>query len=590
MLRTHTCGELRAAQAGQTVTLSGWVHRRRSHGGLIFIDLRDRWGLTQIVCNPAISAEAHQVAEQIRMEYVMQVTGQVEERPAGTKNETIPTGEIEVLARELKVLNPAKTPPFDIDGAGEIDEYVRLKYRYLDLRRERPLGNLTLRHELVRRIREWMWKQDFIEVETPILVKETPGGAREFLVPSRMHAGHFYALPQSPQQYKQMLMVAGLDRYFQIAHCFRDEDLRADRVQEFTQLDVEMSFVEQDDILGLIETLMIEVCPSLAGKRLMNNPFPRLTFEEAMNRYGSDKPDIRFGLELCDVTNAIRRGVFRVFDGVLDSGGAVKALRVPGAAGLTRRELDEFTAIARKAGAGGLITCAFAADGVKSPLTRFFSEEDLGRLAAAAGCLTGDLLLLVADKKYTACEALGAVRLEIGRRQNLADPNLLAFLWVTQMPAFEWNEEKKQIQAKHHQFTSVLPEDIHLLDTDPLAARANQYDIVLNGYELGGGSIRIHQRELQSKVFRIIGMTDEQANYLFGHMLEAFEYGTPPHGGIAVGIDRLAMILAGESNLREMTAFPKSQNGIEPMTGAPDVVPESELAPLYIKVTQVEPD
>ena len=590
MLRTHTCGELRPAHAGQTVTLAGWVHRRRSHGGLIFIDMRDRWGLTQVVFNPEVSPEAHDIATQTRPEYVIQVTGSVEARPAGTVNTALSTGEIELMSESATVLNPAKNPPFYINEDVDIDESLRLQHRYLDLRRARPLNNLKIRHELVRRIREWMWDQDFIDVETPILVKETPGGAREFLVPSRLHAGHFYALPQSPQQYKQMLMVGGIDRYFQIARCFRDEDLRADRVLEFTQLDVEMSFIEQEDILNLTEALLTEVCPAIGNKPLLASPFPRMTYDEAMSRFGSDKPDIRFGLELCDVTSAVKRGAFRVFDQALDTGGVINALVVPGAAGYSRRELDELNTIARRAGVGGLVTCAFKPEGIKSPLTRFYSEGDLNGLASAAGCEGGDLLLLVADQKYVACEALGAVRLAIGEKNKMADPNVLAFCWITEMPAFELSDERGTIQAKHHQFTSILPEDAPLLDTDPLKVRALQYDVVLNGYELGGGSIRIHDREVQSKIFRILGMSDERTKYLFGHMLEAFEYGTPPHGGIAVGIDRLSMILAGEENLREMTAFPKSQAGSEPMTGSPDIVSEAELEPLHIRVTEIKQD
>ncbi len=590
MLRTHNCGELRPANAGQTVTLAGWVHRRRSHGGLIFIDMRDRWGLTQVVFNPEVSPEAHEIAVQTRPEYVIQVTGIIEQRPAGTVNASLSTGEIELMVQTANILNPAKNPPFYINEDVDIDESLRLQHRYLDLRRTRPLNNLRIRHELVRRIREWMWDRDFIDVETPILVKETPGGAREFLVPSRLHPGHFYALPQSPQQYKQMLMVGGIDRYFQIARCFRDEDLRADRVLEFTQLDVEMSFIEQEDILNLTEALLTEVCPPIGNKQLLASPFPRMTYEEAMSRFGSDKPDIRFGLELCDVTSAVKRGAFRVFDRALDAGGVIKALVVPDAAGSTRRELDELNTVARRAGVGGLVTCALTPNGIKSPLARFFSEDDLNRLFSAAGCKAGDLLLLVADQKYAACEALGAVRLAVGDKHEMADPNVLAFCWITEIPAFEWSAERGTIQAKHHQFTSILPEDIPLLDTDPIKARANQYDVVLNGYELGGGSIRIHERELQSKIFRILGMSDERTRYLFGHMLDAFEYGTPPHGGIAVGIDRLSMILAGEDNLREMTAFPKSQAGVEPMTGSPDVVSDSELEPLHIKVTEIEPD
>jgi aspartyl-tRNA synthetase len=569
--------------------LKGWVNRRRSHGGLIFVDLRDRWGITQIVFNPTVAPGAMPVADEARAEYVLEIEGVVEPRPEGMVNPNLETGQIEVLARAARVLNAARTPPFPINEPAEIDELTRLKYRYLDLRREPMQRNLRIRHQTVRFMRDWLSEREFLEIETPILVKETPGGAREFVVPSRIHPGSFYALPQSPQQYKQLLMVAGIERYFQIARCFRDEDLRADRGLEFTQLDVELSFVDQEDIWSLTETLLIELVEAVGDKQLLFRPFPRLTFAEAMARYGTDKPDLRFGVEIADLGGLVGGTAFRVFNAAIESGGRVMAIAAPGCAVYTRREIDDLTRIATGAGAKGVVPIALAAEGARSPLTRYFSAEQLQAIADRVGAKPGDLILVVADAFDTAVAALGELRLELGRRLGLLDPNVLAFAWVTEMPAFEWNSDRSAWQAKHHQFTAPLDEDLALVESDPGRVRAKQYDVVCNGYELGGGSIRIHQREVQERVFRLIGMTDAEARQKFGHLLEAFEFGTPPHGGIAVGIDRLTMLLAGQDSIREMIAFPKTQSATEPMTGSPSEVGPRELAELHLEVTALEP-
>ena len=537
-----------------------------------------------MVFNQALSPQAHQVASDSRLEYVLKVSGVVEVRPAGTENPNLATGGIEVAAESAEVLNAAKTPPFDINQDDQIDEQVRLRYRYLDLRRDRMRGNLVLRHRMVKAIRDWLDSRGFLEVETPILVKETPGGAREFLVPSRVQPGCFYALPQSPQQYKQLLMVAGVERYFQIARCFRDEDLRADRQLEFTQLDVEMSFVDQEDVLALTEALMIDVVRSLDTKAIASTPFPHLTFAEAMERYGSDKPDLRFGLPVTDVSDLVSDSGFRLFVDAVAAGNRVKALRAPGCGGYTRSQLDDLSRLAQTKGARGLLTMALGPDGVRGQLARNLPAPIARAVADRLEAEPGDLLMLVADESTKASEVLGEMRLEMGRRLNLMPRDVLHFCWVTDMPALEWNAERQHYQAKHHQFTTLFSEDWPLLDTDPLAVRAKQYDLVCNGYELGGGSIRIHRREQQAEIFRRIGMTDEQANEMFGHLLEAFEYGTPPHGGIALGLDRVSMLLAGEESIREMIAFPKTASAMDLMTGSPSPVPAAELGALHIRV------
>jgi aspartyl-tRNA synthetase len=585
MLKTTNCGELRLEDQGRQVTLAGWVNRRRDLGGLIFVDLRDRDGITQVVANPEISPEAFKAASQVRAEYVIQVRGTVQPRPEGMENPEMPTGAIEVAASQLTVLNSAKNPPFLIYREEEESEGLRLKYRYLDLRRARMQRNMLIRHRAVKFIRDFLDARGFIEVETPILFKSTPEGARDYLVPSRVHPGKFYALPQSPQQLKQLLMVAGYERYFQIARCFRDEDQRADRQPEFTQLDLEMSFVEREDILQLTEALMIGMVEAASDKRIKTIPFPRLRYEEALARYGTDRPDLRYGLELVDVSQIAGRSAFRVFAGVVGDGGGVKGLRAPGCADYSRKQLGELEELAKEKGAKGLAWFALQADGsVRSPIAKFFPDPLLEELLHTAAIEPGDLLLLVADSADVANAALDALRQEMARRLDLINPDELAFGWIIDFPLFLWNEEEKRWDPSHHLFTSPQAQDIPLLDTDPGSVKSNQYDLVCNGYEVGGGSIRIHQRELQEKVMKLIGLTMDEARDQFGHLLEAFEYGTPPHGGIAPGIDRLVMLMAGEPNIREVIAFPKSQSATDIMASAPSEVEPWQLRELHIKL------
>lgn len=589
MLKSHNCGELRLAHVDQEVTLAGWVNRRRDHGGLVFLDLRDRSGIVQVVANPEIAVEAHTTAQQVRNEYVLQVKGTVKARPPGLVNPDLPTGEIEVIARELTVLNTAKTPPFYIYDDSPVDETVRLKYRYLDLRRPRMQRNIILRHQVVKTIRDFLTARGFIEIETPILFKTTPEGARDYLVPSRIYPGHFYALPQSPQQLKQLLMVAGFERYFQIARCFRDEDQRGDRQPEFTQLDLEMSFVEREDVMALIEELMVTVVESCSDRRLLFKPFPRLTYREALDRFGTDRPDLRFGMELADVSDIVADAGYRVFSDVIASGGAVKGFRAPGCAGYSRRELDELTGLAQKEGAKGLAYLAILPGGeLRSSFAKFLTPAQVSGLTTRLQAQEGDLLLFVADQPAVANAALSKLRLEIGERLGLRDNRVLAFCWVIDFPLFEWDDEEQRWDPSHHLFTAPLPEDIPLLDTNPGAARGQQYDLVCNGEELAGGSIRIHQRHIQEKVFELIGLDVEVARERFGHMLTAFEYGTPPHGGIAPGIDRLVMMLAGEPNIREVIAFPKNQQAADLMAGAPSPAEPKQLEELHIRIVADE--
>jgi aspartyl-tRNA synthetase len=584
MLKTHSCGELRARNSGQQVTLAGWVHRYRSHGGVLFVNLRDCSGTVQVTFDQETALDAHAVADQARSEWVLQVQGTVRHRPEGTQNPDMPTGEIEVAADRATVLNRSKTPPFYIDREAGEAEALRIKYRYLDLRRPRMQRNMILRHRVVKFIRDFLDERGFVEIETPILTKSTPEGARDYLVPSRTHPGQFFALPQSPQQLKQLLMVAGFERYFQIARCFRDEDLRGDRQPEFTQLDLEMSFVEQEDILQLIEEMYTRIVEELTDKRLLCKPFPRLTYREAMERFGKDNPDLRFGIELVDVSNLAAESGFGVFSRAVAGGGQVKGLRAPGLAGYSRKQIDELAALAQTHGAKGLAWLAIKEEGVRSSFAKFLSQETLSALIEQLEGQTDDLLLFVADKPATVAEALGRLRIELGDRLGLRDDDVLAMAWIIDWPLFSWNEEEERWDPEHHLFTSPVLEDVPLLDTDPGAVRGLQHDLVCNNYEIGGGSIRIHQREIQEKVFELIGLEVKDAEQQFGHMLEAFEFGTPPHGGIAPGIDRLVMLLAGEPNIREVIAFPKTQSAADPMVGTPSPVSKEQLEALHIRV------
>jgi aspartyl-tRNA synthetase len=588
MLKTHNCGELGIDQVGQHVTLAGWLHRYRSHGGVLFINLRDRSGIIQVTFDHQIAPEASTVAAEARAEWVLQIEGTVRRRPPGTENPDMPTGEIEVLAEKARVLNPAKTPPFYIDHEAGEAEALRLKYRYLDLRRDRMQRNIILRHRVVHFIREFLTAKGFVEIETPILTKSTPEGARDYLVPSRIHAGDFYALPQSPQQLKQLLMVAGFERYFQIARCFRDEDSRGDRQPEFTQLDLEMSFVEREDILQLVEEMYTRLIREVSDKKLLFEPFPRLTYREAMDRFGKDNPDLRFGMELVDISDLVTGGGYGVFRRSIAEGGQVKGLRAEGLGDYSRRQIDELTDLVKTHGAKGLAWLTVQEDGARSSFAKFLEEGQVAAIVERLEGHPGDLLLFVADRPAIVAEALGRLRVELGDRLGLRDDNALAMAWIIDFPLFDWNEDEQRWDPSHHMFTSPMPEDVPLLDTDPGAARGQQYDLVCNNYEIGGGSIRIHQREIQEKVFELIGLDVEDARQKFGHMLEAFEYGTPPHGGIAPGIDRLVMLLAGEPNIREVMAFPKTQSAADLMVGAPSPVTEAQLKELHIRLDDGE--
>ena len=583
MYRTHTCNDLSKKEDGKIVILSGWVHRRRDHGGVIFVDLRDRYGLTQIVSDPVNHKKAHDAMNDVRHEFVVSVSGKVRMRPDGQANKNLTTGEIEVLVTDVKILNPAKTPPFEIDQENEVSEELRLKYRYLDLRRERLKNNIFLRHKIIKFIRDFLDNEDFLEIETPILIKGTPEGSREYLVPSRLYPGTFYVLPQSPQQLKQLLMVAGFDRYFQIARCFRDEDQRGDRQPEFTQLDMEMSFIEMEDIMNLNEKLMMEVTKKFASdKKIKQMPFPVLTYHEAMNTYGSDKPDLRFDMPIVDISDVAKECEFGIFKSVATTGGVVKALCVSGGAKFTRKEIDEFTEVAKIYRAKGLAYIVVEKDGLKSPIVKYFKENELKEILKRCGAKEGDIVFFTADKFKTACESLGHVRLAIGAKLGLIDPKLFAFCWITDFPMFEQNEETGKLDAVHHPFTS--PNNFEDLDKNPGDSLAKAYDIVLNGSEIGGGSIRIHDRKIQKKIFDILGISDEDAERRFGHMLEAFQYGAPPHGGIAWGLDRLVMIFANEPNIREVIAFPKDSKAKDLMLGAPSEMPKEQLKELHVKI------
>ena len=586
--RNHYCGTLAKADNEKEVVLCGWVAKRRDHGGLIFIDLRDRSGIVQVVVDPDHAGEDFAKAEAIRSEYVIKVHGVVRLRSEETINPNLATGEVEVVAKELEVLNSAKTPPFYIQDGIDVDENLRLKYRYLDLRRPEMQRNLMLRHKVTKLMRDYMDNHDFCEIETPMLTKSTPEGARDYLVPSRVNPGKFYALPQSPQIFKQLLMVAGMERYFQIVRCFRDEDLRADRQPEFTQLDIEMSFVDADDIMDMTEGLIRHVFKGALGVDLPEK-FQRMTWDEAMDKYGSDKPDLRFGMELINMTEAVKGSEFKVFNDIIDKGGIVKAINVKGDAGIPRRELDGLVNFVAIYGAKGLAWMQIQPDGsVKSPIAKFFSEEYLANILKTAEAEPGDLLLFVADKPSIVAAALGALRIEMAKRRGLIDENKLAFTWVVDFPMFEYSEEEKRYVAMHHPFTSPREEDIPLLATDPGKVYAKAYDMVLNGTEIGGGSIRIHRRDVQDAVFHAIGLSEEQAQEKFGFMMGAFEYGAPPHGGLAFGLDRLIMIMAKRDSIRDVIAFPKTQSASDLMCQAPNDVEEKQLRELHIRTVLVK--
>ena len=597
MLKSHSCGELRKEHSGEKVTLAGWVDRRRDHGGLIFIDLRDREGIVQVAFNPEVSKTCHEVADKMRSEYVVRISGEVALRPPGTENSKLPTGDVEVIARDAEILNPSLTPPFYINEDVEVEENLRLRYRYLDLRRSQMKENMLLRHKVVKFIRDFLDASGFIEIETPILIKSTPEGARDYLVPSRLHSGKFYALPQSPQQLKQLLMVAGMEKYYQIARCFRDEDTRADRQPEFTQLDLEMSFVEEEDILSLMEALFISMLAALKPETRVLKPFPRLGYAEVMDRYGTDKPDLRFGLEIKDLSDIVAQSNFSIFSSAIASGGVVKGVCAPGCAAYTRRQLDELNQLARDFGAGGLITISLgdSAGGslndltmemVRSAAVKFLTLDQIRAMAERLGASMGDLLLVSAGEPKLVNTVLGELRQEMGHRLKLAEPGTLTFAYIQNFPLLRKSEETGRWDSEHHPFTRPWDEDVPLLDTSPGKVRGRHYDMVCNGYEIGGGSLRIHTAELQRKIFRLLGYRDEEIEERFGHMLEAFDYGAPPHGGIALGIDRIVMLLAGRETIREVIAFPKTQSAIDLTFNAPSSVTEEQLAELHIRLRE----
>jgi aspartyl-tRNA synthetase len=590
--RTHMVGELAdEALIGKTVVLAGWVGRRRDLGGLIFIDLRDRSGVVQVVFNPETCPLAHLAAEKLGSEDVVCISGVIVERPSGAVNLAIPTGKIDVAAEFLEVLSKSKTPPFYITENLDVDEILRLKYRYLDLRRPDMQRNIIFRHRLTMAVRNFLDSQGFIDIETPMFIKSTPEGARDYVVPSRVNPGRFFALPQSPQVFKQLLMVSGFDKYFQLARCFRDEDLRADRQPEFTQIDIEMSFIERNDVLNLIESMMIDCMQKTLGITV-EKPFLRMSYSEAMERYGSDKPDMRFGMEIIDIGDVLRNCGFRVFRDAIEAGGKVAAIVAPNCNDFSRQQIKELEEVVKGFGAAGLMSVAVS--GIEEELTlssqlsKFLTEDELRGIANATDAENGDLILIVAGEKNVVLESLGRLRLHLGAELDLIPQDQMAFLWVTEFPLFEFSQEEQRIVAVHHPFTSPLEEDINLIEKNPLDVRGNIYDLVLNGVELGSGSIRIHRRDVQERVFRALGLSEGEVREKFGFLLEAFEYGAPPHGGIALGFDRLAMLFAGRKTIRDVVAFPKTQKAVCPLTGAPGVISEEQLNELHIKVVGMD--
>lgn len=585
MQRSHQCGTLTTEHIGQTVTLNGWVQTRRDLGGVLFIDLRDRSGIVQIVFNPDYSGEALKIADRVRSEYVLAVTGTVVKRDEETVNPNLPTGLIEVQITEIEVLNASKTPPFFIEDGIEVDESLRLKYRYMDLRRPEMQETLRLRSKAAKVFRDFLDEKEFIEVETPILTKSTPEGARDYLVPSRVHEGEFFALPQSPQVYKQLLMVGGLERYYQIARCFRDEDLRADRQPEFTQVDIETSFLQQDELLPMMEDLMVKLFRETKGVEI-ETPFQRITYADAMGKYGSDKPDLRFGMELVELNDIVATSGVKVFASVIEKGGEVKCLNAKGCGTWTRKEIDDLGPYAARYGAKGLAWIQVKEGEFKGPIVKFMSPEEIEAIRERTGAEGGDLLLFSADNKKVVADVLGALRLKIGRQLGLIDDNKFKFAWVVDFPLLGYDEDEKRYVAEHHPFTRPKEEDLHLFETDPGQIRAQAYDLVLNGYEVGGGSMRIYKRDVQEKMFAALGLSTEEAYDKFGFLLDAFEYGTPPHGGIAFGFDRLVMLLAGRNNLRETIAFPKTASSTDLLMNAPSEVDTKQLEQLHIRVSR----